>query len=378
MISVFSKEGLEPIIRELDRLGVKIYSTGGTQTFIEQRGIAVEAVENITSYPSILDGRVKTLHPKVFGGLLARREAAHLAQLEEYDIPEIDLVIVDLYPFEETLAQTQEEAQIIEKIDIGGISLIRAAAKNYRDVVVVPSRAAYGQILDLLREKEGHTDLADRKDLARRAFAVSSHYDTAIFGYFNAEATDERSFKHSIHQSKVLRYGENPHQEGVFFGDFSALFDQLNGKAISYNTLDAIDAAVDAKDWALARSLFADEITVDFTSLVGGEPATIPADALIAGWSGNLTEEKQSFQLRGNHRVVWDSPDHARMHSHGYAWNRMEAGALPENGGDPMWEVWGTYTHDFERESDGWVVTGMAFVMMAERGNLWVRNTPGE
>ena len=141
---------------------------------------------------------------------------------------------------------------------------------------------------------------------------------------------------------------------------------------------DAIDAAVDAKDWALARSLFADEITVDFTSLVGGEPATIPADALIAGWSGNLTEEKQSFQLRGNHRVVWDSPDHARMHSHGYAWNRMEAGALPENGGDPMWEVWGTYTHDFERESDGWVVTGMAFVMMAERGNLWVRNTPGE
>ncbi|MEO0777384.1 MAG: bifunctional phosphoribosylaminoimidazolecarboxamide formyltransferase/IMP cyclohydrolase [Bacteroidota bacterium] len=244
LISVFSKEGLEPIIRELDRLGVKIYSTGGTQTFIEQRGIAVEAVENITSYPSILDGRVKTLHPKVFGGLLARREAAHLAQLEEYDIPEIDLVIVDLYPFEETLAQTQEEAQIIEKIDIGGISLIRAAAKNYRDVVVVPSRAAYGQILDLLREKEGHTDLADRKDLARRAFAVSSHYDTAIFGYFNAEATDERSFKHSIHQSKVLRYGENPHQEGVFFGDFSALFDQLNGKAISYNNLVDIDAAV--------------------------------------------------------------------------------------------------------------------------------------
>ena len=243
MISVFSKDGLDEIVRELDQLGVQLYSTGGTQRFIENLGIEVEAVENITSYPSILDGRVKTLHPKVFGGLLARREDAHLAQLEAYEIPEIDLVIVDLYPFEETLASTNEETQIIEKIDIGGISLIRAAAKNYRDVVVVPSKEEYGMILELLREKQGHTDLADRKELARRAFKVSSHYDTAIFGYFN-EGAEDLTFKYSLHQSKVLRYGENPHQQGVFYGDFSAKFEKLNGKAISYNNLVDIDAAV--------------------------------------------------------------------------------------------------------------------------------------
>ena len=243
LISVFSKEGLEPIIKKMDELGIKIYSTGGTQRFIEQHGVAVEAVENITSYPSILDGRVKTLHPKVFGGLLARREEGHLAQLAEYDIPEIDLVIVDLYPFEETLANTSEEAQIIEKIDIGGISLIRAAAKNYRDVVVVPSREEYSMLLELLRSKEGHTDIADRKELARRAFKVSSHYDTAIFNYFDEEAEDH-TFKHSIHQSQVLRYGENPHQQGVFYGDFDAVFDKISGKAISYNNLVDIDAAV--------------------------------------------------------------------------------------------------------------------------------------
>ena len=183
LVSVFSKEGLEPIARELDRLNIKIYSTGGTQRFIENLGIKVEAVENITSYPSILDGRVKTLHPKVFGGLLARREEAHLAQLEEYDIPEIDLVIVDLYPFEDTVANTDDEATIIEKIDIGGISLIRAAAKNYKDVVVVPSRNQYQTILDLLKDKQGFTDLTDRKDLARFAFKESSNYDTAIFNY---------------------------------------------------------------------------------------------------------------------------------------------------------------------------------------------------
>lgn len=243
LISVFSKDGLDDIVRELDQLGVKLYSTGGTQRFIEQLGIEVEAVENVTSYPSILDGRVKTLHPKVFGGLLARREENHLAQLEAYDIPEIDLVIVDLYPFEETLASTDEETEIIEKIDIGGISLIRAAAKNYRDVVVVPSRDEYPMILDLLRSKQGHTDLADRKELARRSFKVSSHYDTAIFGYFN-EGAEDLTFKHSIHQSEVLRYGENPHQQGVFYGDFAAMFDKLSGKAVSYNNLVDIDAAV--------------------------------------------------------------------------------------------------------------------------------------
>ena len=243
LVSVFSKEGLEPIIKELNRLDIKLYSTGGTQRFIENLGVAVEAVENITSYPSILDGRVKTLHPKVFGGLLARREADHLAQLEEYDIPEIDLVIVDLYPFEETVASTKEESAIIEKIDIGGISLIRAAAKNYKDVVVVPSREDYSTILSLLQEKEGYTELADRKALARNAFKISSNYDVAIFNYFD-EDSEELAFKQSLHQAKVLRYGENPHQKGIFYGDFDAVFEKLNGKEISYNNLVDIDAAV--------------------------------------------------------------------------------------------------------------------------------------
>lgn len=243
LISVFSKDGLGEIVQELDQLDVKLYSTGGTQAFIEKMGIEVEAVENITSYPSILDGRVKTLHPKVFGGLLARREEAHLAQLEEYEIPEIDLVIVDLYPFEDTLAATDDESQIIEKIDIGGISLIRAAAKNYKDVVVVPSKDEYAMILDLIKNKQGYTDLEDRKELARRAFMISSHYDTAIFGYFNQE-TEDLSFKHSIHQSQVLRYGENPHQQGVFFGNMDEMFDKLNGKELSYNNLVDVDAAV--------------------------------------------------------------------------------------------------------------------------------------
>ena len=243
LISVFSKDGLEDIIRELDKHDVKLYSTGGTQKFIEQLGVPVETVESVTSYPSILDGRVKTLHPKVFGGLLARREKAHLAQLEEYEIPEIDLVIVDLYPFEETLASTDDESQIIEKIDIGGISLIRAAAKNYKDVVVVPSKEEYPMIHELLTEKQGFTDIADRKELARRAFKVSSHYDTAIFGFFN-EGSEDLFFKKSINKSSVLRYGENPHQKGVFYGDFDAMFETLGGKAVSYNNLVDIDAAV--------------------------------------------------------------------------------------------------------------------------------------
>ena len=243
LISVFYKDGLEPILKELDRLGVRIYSTGGTQRFIEQLGVKVEAVEDLTSYPSILDGRVKTLHPKVFGGILARREEAHLQQLQQYDIPELDLVIVDLYPFEETLANTTDESAIIEKIDIGGISLIRAAAKNYRDVVVVPSKDEYEMLLGLLQEKDGATALADRQELARRAFKVSSHYDTAIYGYF-AEEAEDLSFKRSEHRHQVLRYGENPHQQGVFHGDLSDMFEKLNGKALSYNNLVDVDAAV--------------------------------------------------------------------------------------------------------------------------------------
>ena len=205
--------------------------------------VPVVAVEDLTSYPSILDGRVKTLHPKVFGGILARREEGHRMQLREYDIPEIDLVIVDLYPFEQTVAETDDEAEIIEKIDIGGISLIRAAAKNFNDVVVVPSKEEYAVLLELLEEKQGSTSLKDRKELARRAFKVSSNYDIAIFNYFN-EGTADIAFKYSIHRSDILRYGENPHQSGVFFGDFEQIFDKLNGKAISYNNLVDIDAAV--------------------------------------------------------------------------------------------------------------------------------------
>lgn len=243
LLSVYHKEGLEEIIRELHRLGVTIYSTGGTQAYIEGLGVPVKTVEDLTSYPSILDGRVKTLHPKVFGGILARREPAHRSQLQQYDIPEIDLVIVDLYPFEETVASTDDEAAIIEKIDIGGISLIRAAAKNFKDVAVVPSKEEYGMLLGLLKEKQGFTGGEDRKELARRAFKVSSNYDVAIFNYFNEGAAD-LSFKYSIHRSDILRYGENPHQNGVFFGDFDKLFVKLNGKAISYNNLVDIDAAV--------------------------------------------------------------------------------------------------------------------------------------
>jgi len=243
LISVFSKEGLEPIIRELEKNGVQIYSTGGTQRYIERLGTKVTSVESLTSYPSILDGRVKTLHPKVFGGLLARREETHLNQLKQYEIPEIDLVIVDLYPFEETVANTSDETAIIEKIDIGGVSLIRAAAKNFKDVVVVPSRLDYDRILDLLKNKQGFSDEADRKELARRAFKVSSNYDVAIFNYFN-EGTADLSFKYSIHRSDMLRYGENPHQSGVFFGNFDEIFVRLGGKPISYNNLVDIDAAV--------------------------------------------------------------------------------------------------------------------------------------
>jgi phosphoribosylaminoimidazolecarboxamide formyltransferase/IMP cyclohydrolase len=237
LISVFHKDGLEPIVRELDRLGVHLYSTGGTQTFIEGLGIAVTPVEDLTSYPSILGGRVKTLHPKVFGGILGRRGLeSDVAQLEEYDIPPIDLVVVDLYPFEATVAAGGTEQEIIEKIDIGGISLIRAAAKNHRDVVIVPAREHYAELLKLLREQDGHTTLAQRKAFARAAFGVSSRYDTAIHAWFAGERTH------------VLRYGENPHQKGSFTGDLEGMFEQLNGKELSYNNLLDLDAAVELID----------------------------------------------------------------------------------------------------------------------------------
>ena len=252
LISVFYKDGLEILVQELHKQNIAIYSTGGTQSFIEQLDIPCTGVEKITSYPSILGGRVKTLHPSVFGGILGRRNLEQdINEMKEFNIPEIDLVIVDLYPFEETVASTEDESKIIEKIDIGGISLIRAAAKNFNDVLICASRNEYDALLQLLHSKQGISSKEDRKLFAARAFHVTSHYDTAIFRYFrNTIQYDESedstvAFKQSILQHKILRYGENPHQKGIFFGDLNELFDQLHGKEISYNNLVDIDAAVE-------------------------------------------------------------------------------------------------------------------------------------
>ena len=242
LISVFHKDGLGKIVQKLSQLGVRIYSTGGTQKFIEDKGISVKKVEDLTSYPSILSGRVKTLHPKVFGGILARREEENdQLQLAEYDIPEFDLVIVDLYPFEKTIVSATNEQEIIEKIDIGGISLIRAAAKNYKDVIIISEMSQYDNLLEILEQGKS-TTLEQRKRFAATAFNISSHYDTAIFNYFSNDAMDV--FKQSIRTKKVLRYGENPHQEGIFFGKIDDLFEQKNGKELSYNNLLDVDAAV--------------------------------------------------------------------------------------------------------------------------------------
>jgi phosphoribosylaminoimidazolecarboxamide formyltransferase/IMP cyclohydrolase len=244
LISVFYKDNLEPVIKKLNELGITIYSTGGTQTFIENLGVPVKSVEGLTSFPEILGGRVKTLHPKIFGGILGRRELdSDVAQMELHEIPTIDLVIVDLYPFEETLASGASEEDIIEKIDIGGISLIRAAAKNFNDVVIVSSRNDYSSLLGLLNDKNGSSDIADRKTFAAKAFAMSSHYDTAIFNYFN-KSEQLPILKHSINDGSILRYGENPHQKGVFYGELNAIFEKLNGKELSYNNLLDVDAAV--------------------------------------------------------------------------------------------------------------------------------------
>lgn len=244
LISVFDKTGLEPIIHALAKNNVTIYSTGGTQEFIENLGVKVERVEDLTSYPSILGGRVKTLHPKIFGGILNRRDNDQdQLQIAEYEIPSIDLVIVDLYPFEKTVKSTTDHQAIIEKIDIGGISLIRAAAKNYEDVVIIPSQAQYGKFLNAYQS--GVTSLEDRMSFSKDAFNVSSHYDGAIFSYFNGKVEDkDLTLKLSIQQGEVLRYGENPHQQGVFFGDLNAVFDKLHGKELSYNNLLDVDAAV--------------------------------------------------------------------------------------------------------------------------------------
>jgi phosphoribosylaminoimidazolecarboxamide formyltransferase/IMP cyclohydrolase len=250
LISVFYKDGLSTIVQELSKLGVIIYSTGGTQAFIEQLGVKVMPVEKLTSFPAILGGRVKTLHPSVFGGILGKRDdATHLQEMKQFNIPEIDLVIVDLYPFEETLASTTDEKAIIEKIDIGGPSMIRSAAKNYNDVVVVAARKDYAALETLLMEQNGETTLAQRKGFAAKAFEVVAHYDVAIAKYFNGPAgqagpAEPLYFLESVPHPKVMRYGENPHQSGVFYGELDKLFDQLNGKELSYNNLVDVDAAI--------------------------------------------------------------------------------------------------------------------------------------
>jgi phosphoribosylaminoimidazolecarboxamide formyltransferase/IMP cyclohydrolase len=243
LVSVYDKTGIEPVIRTLDKLSVRLISTGGTKNYISSLNIPVTSVEEITSYPSIFGGRVKTLHPKIFGGILFRRESNEdVQETINYEIPGIDLVIVDLYPFESTVKSGAGEKDIIEKIDIGGISLIRAAAKNFQDVLIVSAKEQYAGLLKLLEEKTGETSLEDRKNYAAFAFGITSHYDTAIYNYYSGGSP--KSFRQSILNSQELRYGENPHQQGFFFGMFDEMFEKISGREISYNNLLDIDSAV--------------------------------------------------------------------------------------------------------------------------------------
>jgi len=247
LVSVYHKDGLDAILTKLHAEGVRFISTGGTQSFIESLGFPCDAVESLTGYPSILGGRVKTLHPKVFGGILSRRDnPTDREQVSEYEIPEIDLVIVDLYPFEATVASGAGEAEVIEKIDIGGVSLIRAAAKNFKDVVIVASKAQYEPLKQILDKKGARTTTEERRWFAAQAFAVTSAYDSAIFGYFDGD--DHTAFRAAVDHPMPLRYGENPHQKGTFYGNFDKMFDRLHGKEISYNNLLDIDAAVSLID----------------------------------------------------------------------------------------------------------------------------------
>lgn len=279
LVSVFHKDGLDDIIKMLHADGVEFLSTGGTQSFIESLGIPCNAVEDLTGYPSILGGRVKTLHPKVFGGILNRRDnETDASQIAEYEIPSIDLVIVDLYPFEQTVASGADESAIIEKIDIGGISLIRAAAKNFNDVAIVASKGQYGILLEILKRNGAKTTLDDRRLLAREAFAVSSGYDTAIFNYF--DGGEGSAFRVAVNGNKALRYGENPHQKGAFYGDFDAMFEQLHGKEISYNNLLDIDAAV---------SLIAEFDETTFAILKHNNACGIASrDTILDAWTSAL------------------------------------------------------------------------------------------
>jgi phosphoribosylaminoimidazolecarboxamide formyltransferase / IMP cyclohydrolase len=284
LISVFYKDNLEPIIHLLARQGVHFVSTGGTQDFIEKLGYPVTPVEQLTGYPSIFGGRVKTLHPAVFGGILYRRDdAGDIKQAQEFKIDPIDLVIVDLYPFEETVGKGGTEEEIIEKIDIGGISLIRGAAKNLNDVLIVSSRDQYAELLDLLQTKNGSTELSDRKRFAAYAFDVTSHYDTAIFKYFNQEQKLPR-YKSSIQKSKTLRYGENPHQQGTFFGDLDGMFEQLNGKELSYNNLVDVDAAINLVKEFEGETAF---VIIKHTNACGVATATSVKDAYLKAFQAD-------------------------------------------------------------------------------------------
>lgn len=294
LISVFDKTGLEPIVKALNQQNVTIFSTGGTEDFILNLGIPVVKVEDVTSYPSILGGRVKTLHPKIFGGILNRQDhEGDIQQMKDYEIPQIDLVIVDLYPFEKTVASGASEADIVEKIDIGGISLIRAAAKNFKDTVIVASVNEYAYFLETYSQNHGSTNLEQRRWLATQAFHVSSHYDTAIFNYFNTEDT---FYKSSISNGQTLRYGENPHQKGLFFGNFEEMFTKLHGKELSYNNLLDVDAAVnlifefknDAPTFAILKHNNAcgiatkETIKEAYLAALAGDPTSAFGGVLIA------------------------------------------------------------------------------------------------
>ena len=285
LVSVYHKDKLDIIIKKLHSEGVEFISTGGTQSFIESLDIPCQAVEDITGYPSILGGRVKTLHPKVFGGILNRRDnELDKSQIAEYEIPEIDLVIVDLYPFEATVAAGADEQTTIEKIDIGGISLIRAAAKNYNDVVIVASQDQYEPLFEMISANGAQSSLEERRWFAKEAFAVSSHYDSAIFNYFDGQ--DESAFRQSANDAKVLRYGENPHQRGVFYGNFDDMFEQLQGKEISYNNLLDIDAAV---------NLINDFDDITFAILKHNNACGIASrDVLVDAWNAALAADPVS------------------------------------------------------------------------------------
>ncbi len=311
LISVFHKDGLAPIVQKLHEQGVTLYSTGGTEKFIKDLGIPVVPVEDVTSYPSILGGRVKTLHPKVFGGILNRQDhEGDVKEMKEFEIPQLDLVIVDLYPFEKTVASGAPEQDIIEKIDIGGISLIRAAAKNFKDTLCVSSMEDYAEVLDIITAGNGSTTIEERKRFAAKSFAVSSHYDTAIFNYFN---TDQEIpvLRHSSNDGKALRYGENPHQKGFFFGDFDEVFEKLHGKELSYNNLLDVDAAVnlisefqgEAPTFAILKHNnacgFAQRETMHqaYVDALAGDPTSAFGGVLIANGNIDISTANEIHKL---------------------------------------------------------------------------------